>query len=145
MKEGVLFNEFDRIFSDVFNRRAATYKKIVASLVSGPKTLSDISKTTDTVRSGQQPKYLNDLVESGFIWKDKVFSLKTGKELRSAKFRLKDNYLRFYLKYIEPLADNIRRSIICLSPFFFTLYTLGLRPSSISNPIDQLQCEAGMW
>ena len=65
MKEGVLFNEFDRIFSDVFDRRAATYKKIVASLVSGPKTLSDISKTTDTVRSGQLTKYLNDLVESG--------------------------------------------------------------------------------
>jgi len=111
MKEGVLFNEFDRIFSDVFNRRAATYKKIVVSLVSGPKTLSDISKTTDTVRSGQLTKYLNDLVESGFIWKDKLFSLKTGKKLRSARFRLKDNYLRFYLKYIEPLADRIRSGL----------------------------------
>ncbi len=75
------------------------------------KTLSKISETTDTAKSGQLTKYLNDLVESGFIWKDKVFSLKTGKELRSARFRLKDNYLRFYLKYIEPLADKIRSGL----------------------------------
>ena len=28
-KEGLLFNEFDRIFSDLFSRRKATYRSII--------------------------------------------------------------------------------------------------------------------
>lgn len=107
-KEGILFNEFDRIFNDVFDRRAATYKEIVKSLVTGAKTLTEISSVIAISKSGNMTRYLNDLVESGFISKDKVYSIKTGKETRSARFRLKDNYLRFYLKYIEPFAERIK-------------------------------------
>ena len=42
-----------------------------------------------------------------FITKDVVF--KPGKKNASklAKYRLKDSYLRFYLKYLQPVKDKI--------------------------------------
>jgi AAA+ ATPase superfamily predicted ATPase len=110
-KGGTLFNEFDRIFNDVFERRAGTYKKIVKSLVSGSKTLSAISVETARIKSGHITRCLNDMIESGFIAKDKVYSVQTAKETRRTRYRLKDNYIRFYLKYIEPLSDRIKNSI----------------------------------
>ncbi len=54
---------------------------------------------------------MNDLVESGFISKDYVYSIKTGKRTRNAHYQLKDNYIRFFLKYIKPRAENIKNGI----------------------------------
>lgn len=107
-KEGVLFNEFDRVFSDVFDRRATVYKKIVKALVNGAKTLTEITHDINLNKGGHISNYLNDLAESGFISADTVYSLKTGKPKRGKRFRLKDNYLRFYLKYIETVAEQIK-------------------------------------
>ena len=107
-KEGILFNEFDRIFSDVFDRRALVYKKIVNELVTGAKTLTEIARDIKFNKGGHISTYLNDLVASGFISSDTIYSIKTGKSLRGKRFRLKDNYMRFYLKYIEPLAKQIK-------------------------------------
>ena len=108
-KEGILFNEFDRIFNDVFDKRAETYKKVVKSLVKGSKSLTEICTDIGITKSGQISSQLNDLVASGFISKDKVYSLITGTETKNVRFRLKDNYLRFYLKYIEPFAERIKK------------------------------------
>ena len=110
-KEGVLFSEFNRIFNDIFSRRAASYEKIVSILVKGPKTLSEIAEQLNTERNGHISKYLNDLTVSGFIAKDTVY--KPGRESgsRLCKYRLKDNYLRFYLKYIEPVSERIRQGL----------------------------------
>lgn len=41
-KEGFLFSEFERIFSDLFSSRSATYKVIVERLAEGPCELKDI-------------------------------------------------------------------------------------------------------
>jgi hypothetical protein len=45
------------------------------------------------------------------ITKDVV--VKPGKKIDSklAKYRLKDNYLRFYLKYLEPIKDKIEKGL----------------------------------
>ena len=106
-KEGFLFSEFDQIFQDIFSRRAPSYKRIASALVSGSKTLNELADHLKRDRGGDLSRYLEDLSESGFITKDVVF--KPGKKVASklAKYRLKDNYLRFYLKYLEPLKYKI--------------------------------------
>ena len=106
-QEGLLFNEFDRIFTDIFSHRAGIYKKIIATLVNGNKSVSEISKAIGRERSGALSEYLNDLSSAGFIMKNNVYKPGSRTKSRLFKYRLKDNYLRFYLKYIEPEKSNI--------------------------------------
>lgn len=110
-KEGILFSEFDRIFNDIFSRRAGAYKKIVSILAKGHRTLSEIADDLKKERNGHLSHYLDDLIASGFIKKDTVYRL--GQEIGSRfhKYRLKDNYLRFYLKYIEPVGEKIKQDL----------------------------------
>jgi len=110
-KEGVLFSEFNRIFKDIFSRRAASYEKIVATLVKGQKSLSEIASQLKKERNGHISRYLNDLTVSGFIAKDTVDKPGRISRSRLGKYRLKDNYLRFYLKYIEPVSEKIRQGL----------------------------------
>lgn len=110
-KEGILFSEFDRIFNDIFSRRAPVYKKIVATLARGHKSLSTISKELKKERNGHLSRYLDDLTISGFIAKDRVYNPGEKSGSRLCKYRLKDNYLRFYLKYIDPINEKINQNL----------------------------------
>lgn len=107
-KESLLFREFDSIFLSIFDRRADTYKRIVESLDDGAKTLTEIcdSSSGKILKSGRLSEQLNHLVLAGFISRDQVFSLATGKPTSLLKYRLSDNYMRFYLKYIKPIAHR---------------------------------------
>lgn len=59
---------------------------------------------------------LKDLEEGGFITPDQGKNPETGAETRIAKYRLRDNYTRFYLKYVLPHKEEIRRgSFKCVS------------------------------
>ena len=111
-KEGFLYSEFDQIFHDSFSRRALSYKRIVSALVSGRKTLSDLADQLKRDRGGDLSRYLIDLSDSGFITKDVIFQPGKKKASNLAKYRLKDNYLRFYLKYLEPIKDKIEKGLL---------------------------------
>ena len=50
---------------------------------------------------------LDELVVSGFVSRDYTWNLKNGEISRLSKYRLSDNYLRFYLKYIRPNIQKI--------------------------------------
>ncbi len=106
-KEGLLFLEFDRIFSDVFGKRAPMYKKIVSSLAQGPKDQTSILETIGIEKSGIYSDYLDELVKTGYLARDYTWSLKSGKFSKLSNYRLCDNYLRFYLRYIESNKPNI--------------------------------------
>ena len=110
-KEGFLYSEFDQIFQDIFSRRAPSYKRIVSALVSGRKTLSDLADQLKRDRGGDLSRYLIDLSDSGFITKDVIFQPGKKKASNLARYRLKDNYLRFYLKYLEPIKDKIEKGL----------------------------------
>lgn len=110
-REGFLFHEFEKIFNDIFKRRARIYKEIIFTLVSGSKTFSEIIALINLKKSGNIGKYLDNLVISGFLAKDISYSPKTGNASKLIKFRLKDNYLRFYLKYIDPLKEKINSGL----------------------------------
>ncbi len=97
---GLLVREFDEIFSDLFSRRSGSYKEIVTSLADGSKELPEICKELKKSRGGLRNKYLDDLVKAGFVQRDFTWFLEDGKEGKLSRYRLSDNYLRFYLKYI---------------------------------------------
>ncbi len=110
-KEGFLFSEFDQIFRDIFSKRAPTYKKLILTLVNGSKSLSDVAGLLKRKRGGDLSRYLDNLSASGFIAKDTVFEPDKKKASKLAKYRLKDNYIRFYFRYVEPIKNKIEKGL----------------------------------
>ena len=106
-KEGLFFKEFDRIFSDLFASKSHTYKKIVERLAEGPAELENIYQALDVEKSGIYSAYLEDLEKTGYVSRDFTWKFKDGKYQTISQYRLSDNYLRFYLKYIEPFKEDI--------------------------------------
>ncbi len=110
---GMLFSEFDSIFHDIFTRRAATYREIARTLVTGARTVHQISVLLDRARGGSLSDALADLEQAGFITRDVPFEPETGRSRpRDARFRLSDNYLRFYLKYVDPVKSRIAKGLL---------------------------------
>jgi len=107
---GLLVREFDEIFSDLFSRRSGSYKEIVTILADGPKELPEICKELKKSRGGLRNKYLDDLVKAGFVQRDFTWYLEDGKEGKLSRYRLSDNYLRFYLKYIARNLSKIEKN-----------------------------------
>lgn len=107
LKEGVLFREFKEIFLDIFARRSQIYHHIVENLVDGDREFSEILTHLRRQKGGRLSDYLSALVLSGFVKRDFTWSIKGAKESRLSHYRLSDNYLRFYLKYIEPNRNRI--------------------------------------
>jgi AAA+ ATPase superfamily predicted ATPase len=103
-----LVKEFDRIFHDLFDSKGTIYKKIISALSGGPLEFNEVCKALNYSDSGVMSDYLSDLILSNFLTRDFTWSFKKGKFGRLSKFRLSDNYLRFYLRFIEPNLDNIK-------------------------------------
>jgi len=106
-KDGVLFNEFDLIFHDLFEKRSEIYRPLVETLADGPKEFNQICESLKYQKSSSLISYLDDLMNSGFITRDYTWDIKSGKVSRLSHFRLSDNYLRFYLKFIKPNKPKI--------------------------------------
>lgn len=106
---GVLFSEFNQIFSDLFDKRASFYKKILEVLVDGAKERNEIAEDLNLSTNGTLTEYLDHLVEAGFIQRDFVWGFVSKNTSKQSKYRLSDNYMRFYLKYIEKQRNSIER------------------------------------
>ena len=104
-----LLNEFERIFSDIFGNRSAIYKSIIDRLVTGYATQEDILASCQRSKTGDFSEYLSDLATAGFISRDYTWHLKDGKISKLSRYRLKDNYVRFYLKYLQPNKTKIEK------------------------------------
>jgi AAA+ ATPase superfamily predicted ATPase len=100
-QQGILFREFEDIFSDLFSKKSELYKKIVSVLVEGKNEYNDICKALVLPKNGHLSDYLTDLLKSGFIARDYTWHLTSGETSRLSHYRLRDNYLRFYLKYVD--------------------------------------------
>jgi AAA+ ATPase superfamily predicted ATPase len=114
--EGLLYREFDQIFSGLFDRRAPTYRKIVAALAEGHGTMRRILDRLEAEKGGVMSEYLDDLALAGFIHRDYTWDLRTRSTSKLSRFRLKDNYLRFYLKYILPRHRQIEDGRVARAP-----------------------------
>ena len=109
---GMLCHELDQIFHDIFSRRAASHRDIVAALADGPRTVSEISQRLGRQRGGSLSEALEDLTRAGFVAKDFSFHPLTGAiRPRALRYRLSDNYVRFYMKYVAPLRPQIDKGL----------------------------------
>lgn len=108
-KEALLFNEFDRIITDLFGKRAPIYKQIIRALSQGPSTFQTLLNKLEMPKGGTFSDYLHNLELNGYIARDHTWSIPTGEQMKLNRYRLRDNYLRFYLKYIEPNRTKIER------------------------------------
>lgn len=109
--DGLLFQEFDQIFADLFSKKVTTYRNVVKTLDHSSLSLEEISQKLGIEKGGYLSKCLDDLALAGFIQEDCTWNLSTKEESRLKKFRLKDNYLRFYLRYVEPNKDRISKNL----------------------------------
>lgn len=107
---GYLFQDFERIFNDIFSRRSSTYKKILSHIVDHHLEPKLLAKSLKISQSGDLTEYLEDMRQAGFIARDFNwdFGGRTGK---LSHYRIRDNYLRFYLRYVEPRKAQIEKGL----------------------------------
>ncbi|MDF3033773.1 MAG: hypothetical protein K0R76_727 [Alphaproteobacteria bacterium] len=109
MADGSLVREFDEIFHDLFARKSETYRNILHCLADRPNAqLDDIFKMLGMKKSGMMVEYLDDLSQAGFVRCSHTWSLIDGKPSKLRQYSISDNYVRFYLKYIEPNKNRIQ-------------------------------------
>ncbi len=105
--DGILFNEFDRIFSDLFSQRSAKYKQLIEQTVRGSFAKEAILQGMGEQSGGVTSTYLDDLVKTGYLAREYRWEPGTTQRSKLNRYRLCDNYLRFYLRYIEPRRETV--------------------------------------
>ena len=105
--DGYLFKDFDRIFDDIFGGSIPAKKRILTMLAERPASVSELAEEVGSDPNGHLSENLAELVEAGFISGSTGKNPVTGKTVREIRYRLKDNYTRFYLRYILPRKEAI--------------------------------------
>ncbi len=108
---GALNGEFNHIFNDIFEAKAELYKRILTQLIERKLSASDLSEKLKLPLNGDLSDHLDNLVESGFICKENSWSFEKLSISKKGRYRLSDNYLRFYLKYLYHKGSSINTSI----------------------------------
>ncbi len=96
---GVLANDYSKIFYSQF-REYKTYENIVRYLKDQPRTLDEIAGKLKIPSGGGVKSYLENLEKALFVTSYVPYNKKANSKLK--KYKLSDEYLRFYFKYVEP-------------------------------------------
>ncbi|MBK7961632.1 MAG: ATP-binding protein [Bdellovibrionales bacterium] len=104
---GFFFQEFETIFSDIFGKRNDLYNKILLQLNKKTMAAGEIAEKLGLPLNGDTIEYLTDLEQSGFIKKFNSWNFKGGPS-KNYRYRIIDNYTRFYLKYVFPRKERIQ-------------------------------------
>ncbi len=104
---GFLFNEYDKIFMEIFDRKGKTFEKMIKACLESKLSPTQLAGKLHTKPSSEFSEHIHILELSGFLSRDYYYH-PSGEQSKLGHLRLKDNYLRFYLKYIQPLKDKIK-------------------------------------
>lgn len=96
---GVLVNDYKKIFYSQF-KEYKTYELIVRYLKDQPRTLDEVAQKLKIASGGGAKSYLDNLESALFITSYVPYDKKPNSKLK--KYKLTDEYLRFYFKYVEP-------------------------------------------
>lgn len=112
---GPLVRDFSQIFHEVFGENAAAKGAVLHALSPGPRSASEIAEALGCERGGHVTRHLEDLELAGFVASDPGINPSTGVRARQNRYRLSDNYSRFYLRYIEPQLAQIENGLFAFS------------------------------
>lgn len=102
---GSLVSEIDKIFFSQFKDHK-TYLDICYFLSEGPQSLQQISNHLNIPSGGGLKSYLTNLEQSCFIREQVPFD--KGQNSKNKRYRLSDEYLIFYFKFIKPHLKLIK-------------------------------------
>ena len=102
--QALFLNEYDKVFYSQF-REHQTYEKIALFLNQGPKTLKEIASHLKMPSGGGLKSYLENLEKALFISSYVPYDKNDNSKLK--KYKLTDEYLRFYFKFIFPNKKTI--------------------------------------
>lgn len=107
-KEGLLFEEFDMLFHSLYEE-PEIYINIIRVIAKKQKGISrkELIKMTKTVDGGRLTTKLRSLEEAGFIGG----FLPLNKEKRGVYYRVMDEYVLFYLTWVEPFREVMKKAI----------------------------------
>ena len=148
LPKAMLRDDFSKIFNSIFGDNAMYKKRILEVLASSPLTLSEIAAAIGIARGGIISSHLNELAIAGFITEDTGLNPSTGKAAKSVRYRISDNYTRFYLRYIQPNERAIDMGVFRFSglealPGWETI--LGLQfENLVANNLTSLLPKLGM-
>ena len=90
------------MFGDVITVQTRLSASVLRTFVDGSKTAAEVAEALKIERGGDITAVIENLSEAGFLAEAGRINPETGRELRERRFRLRDNYARFYLKCVEP-------------------------------------------
>ena len=105
---GILLDEFDAIFDDVVEENLTTRRKMLSALAEGSLTGREIADRIGLDYNGHVSDNLFALEEAGFVAKDTGVNPDNGKLSNLCRYRICDNYTRFYLKYMQRERELIK-------------------------------------
>ena len=109
LKSGELYKDFDAVFNPMWGNGTERKRRIVKALADGPRTAGELAKAVGEAYNGRFIEVMKELVEGGFADDDPGINPETGKSSGVTRYRLRDNYTRFFLKYVEPHRQEIER------------------------------------
>ncbi len=112
---GTLFKDFNEIFSQVFGEDAVAKRSILTCLAEGPMTGAEMARKLGRASNGHFTDQLRELELAGFVAADRGINPLTGKRTRIDRYRIRDNYTRFYLRYVEPHKEEIENGSYAFS------------------------------
>jgi len=111
-KNGLFVQEYGRVFFSQF-KEYKTYEAIVLLLKNGPRSLNEIASHISISSGGGLKTYLTNLEQASFISSYIPFNKKINSKL--IKYKLTDEYIRFYFKFVEPnlkiISHNTDRNL----------------------------------
>lgn len=109
LPDGYLFREFGELFNDVLPEKAPLKRAILEALAEGPMGGTELATRIKVERNGHFSEVLNELEIAGFLAKADGINPATGRRGRVDRYRLRDNYTRFFLRYVAPRVQEIRQ------------------------------------
>lgn len=111
-RSGKLVNEYQKVFYSQFGEYKI-YESICHHLIDRPLSFDEISNKTDITSGGGLSRYLKNLENAAFITMYVPYDKTLESKLK--KYKLTDEYLRFYFKYVEArlklIATNTKRNL----------------------------------
>lgn len=115
LPQGTLFREFDETFNEVFGRKTSSRGEVLRVLAESPMSVVEIARILNKTPNGKLSRTIRDLMYAGFVSRDSGLNPLTREPLRMERYRIKDNYTRFYLKEIEPRHQAIAKGLFKFS------------------------------